>query len=269
MVWMLDYTERGAHRTEDAADLTSQRLSRLVGALQVFVGHDLPNQLVAIQGLARLIEQSGEELGGEGRDLLNRLAALAQQANARTRRVAEVGRLLREPAWGEPLALDDAVAEAVAQVKVLGGTHDVRLVARPGGLRVRVGAALLQAVLVQLLKTAVALSAGPHGGELAVASRRVEGGVELALHSPVAWLASRPPDLAPLGQEAAWAGGVGPADGDPTRPVPADPGWVLVHQAVALWRGRLSMSRGEDGCALALFLPDGPGPVGPGRSEQP
>src|SRR5262245_52676258 len=108
--WQLDYTGQGAGRERD-------RLAQLLAALQAFVGHDLPNQLVAAQGLARLLgELAGDRLDAEERGLVDRLAALAREADARARRLAEIGRLLRGPAWGPPVALREVVEEAVAAV---------------------------------------------------------------------------------------------------------------------------------------------------------
>jgi signal transduction histidine kinase len=96
------------------------RLGRLLAVLQKGLGHELPNQLVAVQGLARLLAQEeGERLSPEGRDYLGRAAAGAARAHALVEALAEVARLARPPAPGEAVDLAEAVREAVAEAKQL------------------------------------------------------------------------------------------------------------------------------------------------------
>ena len=67
----------------DAANPAGRRveqLERLLGCFQKALGHELPNQLVALQGLARLIEmEQADRLDDEGRAHLLRLADLARR----------------------------------------------------------------------------------------------------------------------------------------------------------------------------------------------
>ena len=57
--------------SSDAANPAQRRieqLERLLGCFQKALGHELPNQLVALQGLARLIEmEQADRLDEEGR----------------------------------------------------------------------------------------------------------------------------------------------------------------------------------------------------------
>src|SRR5437870_1875703 len=86
------------------------RAERLLACYRQAVGHELPNQLVAIQGLVRVLEfEEGARLSAEGRDYLQRLAAAAQRTHALLRTLAAIGRVGREPVGPEPLALADVV----------------------------------------------------------------------------------------------------------------------------------------------------------------
>src|SRR5262245_24389486 len=74
---------------------------QLLACFQAFLGHELPNQLVPVQGYARLlVEQHGAPLDEEGRLLLTRIADLTRQVDTRARRLADIGRLMREAARG-------------------------------------------------------------------------------------------------------------------------------------------------------------------------
>ncbi len=84
---------------------SADRLAPLLAALQQALGHDLPNQLIAVQGLARLLElEQGERLSAEGRDYLARLAAAAARAHAL---VAELAGLVRQARQAPPPAPTD------------------------------------------------------------------------------------------------------------------------------------------------------------------
>jgi signal transduction histidine kinase len=108
---VLDFTRPAAGAAAPSPDLTGQ----LLACFQKALGHELPNQLVALQGLARLLE--GEAgLGPEVRPLVGRLADLARRADGLVRALADLGRLCRERPPGPPLAPADVVREAAAEV---------------------------------------------------------------------------------------------------------------------------------------------------------
>src|SRR5689334_5074425 len=89
---------------------------RLLACYQEALGHQLPNHLVALQGLARLLEEAeAGRLGPEGRTYLGRLAALARQVDDTVRALAEVGRVCRD-ACGGPTDVADVAHEAGAEV---------------------------------------------------------------------------------------------------------------------------------------------------------
>src|SRR5207253_9653137 len=94
---------------------TSERTGRLLACYQKALGHELPNQLVAVQGLLRLLDaEAGHRLDADDRALLQRVIALAQRAHGLVNELAELSRAGREqpPAGGADLA--EAAREAAA-----------------------------------------------------------------------------------------------------------------------------------------------------------
>ncbi len=96
------------------------RLLPLLTVLQQGLGHELPNQLIAVEGLARLLAlEEGERLGADGRDYLRRLTAAAEKAHALVASLAEVARLGRPPEPIETVDFDEVATEAIALAKQL------------------------------------------------------------------------------------------------------------------------------------------------------
>jgi signal transduction histidine kinase len=109
------------HRPADA-DPARQALAvvePLLACFQRALGHELPNRLVAAQGLARLLLDQAERLDAEGRDLLRRLADGVRLADELVRSLADLGRLLRDPGPAGPVHLAEVATEAAAGIKVL------------------------------------------------------------------------------------------------------------------------------------------------------
>ena len=71
-------------------------MDRLLNLLQKALGHELPNHLVAMQDLARLLEMDqAERLDDEGKDHLRRLAAATQRTHELIRTLADLVRASR------------------------------------------------------------------------------------------------------------------------------------------------------------------------------
>jgi signal transduction histidine kinase len=170
---------------------------RLLACFQKALAHELPNQLIALQGLARLLEEEeAQRLSADGRDYLRRLAAAARRTHALVGALVEVGRLSRQDHRPERLDPAEVAAEALAEVRQLfpgqeveyDGPHDAPVVTAPR-------AALRQA-LVQLLRYAaaaqggrplrVALRAGPAELRLAADTPPVPAGRLATLFEPFA-----------------------------------------------------------------------------------
>jgi signal transduction histidine kinase len=139
----------------DADSDATARLARLLAVLQKGLGHELPNRLAAVQGLARLLElEEGQRLGAEGRDYLERLAAGAGKAHALVAALAEVARLGRPTPPGEVVAAAEVVAEAIAEVKQLAPGRPVEYHESEQALLLSAPRLALGKVLVLLLRCA-------------------------------------------------------------------------------------------------------------------
>src|SRR5581483_12233124 len=70
---------------------------QLLACFQQVVGHELPNHLIAIQGLARVLEmEEGANLTSDSHEYLRRLAANAGRVQLLTSALAEIGRARRD-----------------------------------------------------------------------------------------------------------------------------------------------------------------------------
>jgi signal transduction histidine kinase len=210
-----------------------ERADRLLDRYQQVLGHDLPNLLVALQGLARLVAaEYGECLDPEARALLERLADLARRADALARSTAALGKSGRDTAPATPVPLADAVREAIAESNFLcngsaveydvAGNMPVLTVPRP----------VLHQILVQLLRNAASGGAPGRPLRVAVSARRYPGGVELRVADDGRGL---PP------------GGAGATD------VADGPGLFLVRELVAARGGALRVSS-QPGAGTAVTV---------------
>ena len=133
---------------------SADRLARLLAVLQKGLGHELPNQLIAVQGLARLLEmEGGERLTAEGRDYLARLAAGAAKAHALVAALAEVAGL-GKPAPAEPVDFAGVTAEAIAEAKQLADGRTAEYHGPKQTLVLTAQRAALRKLLVLLLRRA-------------------------------------------------------------------------------------------------------------------
>jgi signal transduction histidine kinase len=155
-----------------------EQLERLLGCFQKALGHELPNQLVALQGLARLVEmEQADRLDAEGRVHLSRLADLAQRADGLIRTLAEIGRLTRGGGPPEETCLAEAAREAAAEVNLTTTGWSIRYALEPGATVLPVRRPSLRLVLVNLLRNAVQAEGGC-ASDVELGSRRVPDGIE-------------------------------------------------------------------------------------------
>jgi signal transduction histidine kinase len=231
---------------EGDADPVRGRLDQLELQLDLYqkaLGHDLPNQMVALQGLTRMLElELGPEEPQDVRDLTTRLAALARQADETMRSLAALGRLGRQREATERVDLGELVREAATEAKVLFKHRAVEYHfhdAFPVAVTKR---APLYQVLAQLLRNAFQAAAPARTLIIEIRGRRLEaGGIEfqvrdngrgmneLQLNQVRATLAGRP------------GGGAGL-------------GLMLVRQVVAGWRGAARIrSEVDNGTAVTIL----------------
>jgi signal transduction histidine kinase len=211
------------------SDPVKGRLDQLEQQLALYqqaLGHDLPNQMVALQGLARILEQ---EPGPDAGDLVTRLAVLARRTDENMRTLAKLGRLCRHAGTGERLDLAQLAREAATEAKVLFSGQPLEYHLQEDMPVVVASRALLYQVLLQLLRNAVQ-AAGERTVAVEIGGRRLEtGGVEFWVRDT-----GRGMTGAQLNQARATLAGEAGAG--------AGLGLVLVRLAVAGWRGAVHVS---------------------------
>lgn len=227
------------------AESERERLESLVACFQAFVGHELPNALVGLQGLARLLAtESG--MPEEARGLLDRLAALARKTDLCSRRLAEIGRLLRGPTFGPPVELTEAIREAAAETNTrhLGSPLELTM---PHSLpTLPLARPLLHAVLVQLFANAAGAGTSGRPCLIQITTTTDDGGVWLTVSDGGRGMSET--QLAQLGEPFA-AGRQPGATGTGL-------GFFLVRQAAAKWGGAVRVgSVPGSGTTVSVFFP--------------
>src|SRR6266849_10400467 len=101
-------------------DQPGRSRERLLAAYQQALGHELPNRLVAIQGLVQLLQlEEADNLGAGGRAYLHQLAGLSRRAHEMVRALAEVGQAVRAAQSSAPTDVADVAREAGLAVNQL------------------------------------------------------------------------------------------------------------------------------------------------------
>ncbi len=163
---------------EDPTRRRVEQLERLLGCFQKALGHELPNQLVALQGLARLVAmEQAERLDDAGRAQVLRLADLARRTDGLIRTLAQIGRLTRDVGPTEEASLADIAREAAAEVSVTAPGWAVRYALEPEATILPVTRRSLRIVLVHLFRNAVQTDGG-RVSYVELGSRRVSDGIE-------------------------------------------------------------------------------------------
>jgi signal transduction histidine kinase len=159
-----------------------ERTDQLLACFQQALGHELPNLLVSLQGLARLLAlEHGGSLDAEGRALLDRLADLARRADALARASAAVGRACRDAEVPSEVSLTDAAREALAEVNILSPGRDVGYDVAEDMPVLTDSRRAIHRVLVQLLANASRAGVPGRPVRVTVGARRTDAGVELVV----------------------------------------------------------------------------------------
>lgn len=194
-------------------------MRQLFAAYQTFVGHDLANQLVCIQGFSRQLEESDVSGEEEAKMLLGRIGTLSKRVAFQARRLFEIGELLHSPPWGPPLSLRGVAQEVVAGVRCTmdAGRIDFRLPEL--ATKVPLAEPLLLRVLLELVANGVAAVGSGRAGRIEVTGQWSAAGGTLGVRDD--------------------GGGIAPERiGGLLSPTRAG-GLLVAHQAAALWGGRL------------------------------
>jgi signal transduction histidine kinase len=225
---------------------------RLVGAeqlldcLQQALGHELPNHLVAFQGLVHILElDEGMHLGAAGRDYLRRLSGITQRVHAQVSMLAEICRARRDTHPAESLVVQEVAREAAAEVKQLFSGRPMEYHFTEPALHVHVPRPALRRVLFQLIRNAVQAAPEHRPAWVEVGARVLTGCREF-------WVADHGRGLSPDLQRQLhqfFTGQTGPMPG-------AGLGLVLVRAFVSRWGGSLHVESGQGrGSTFTVSLP--------------
>jgi two-component system NtrC family sensor kinase len=152
---------------------------RLLAAYQQALGHELPNRLVAIQGLVQLLQlEEADKLGPEGREYLDQLAGLSRRAHELVRGLAEVGQAVRAAQATEPAEIADVAREAGTTVNQLYPHVCIEYHFSNPSPRLRVARPALYHVFVHLLRNAAHAAFGDQPLCIDVGGRDTSEGVE-------------------------------------------------------------------------------------------
>jgi signal transduction histidine kinase len=221
-----------------------RRAERLLACFGKAVGHELPNRLVAVQGLLRELEcGAADRLDPETLEDLRHLATATKRAQDLVADLAELSRVGRDPQQPEPVNLAEVGLEAATIVKQLFPAQPLEYDIAEGSPGLIVPYAGLRQVLVQLLRHAVATAAFDRPVRVAISARRSGNGVELRLADNGRGL---PPDRK-LDAFEPFARGAGEAD--------SGLGLFLVRHIVESWGGTIQFhSEPGEGSTFTLFV---------------
>lgn len=231
-----------------AADPTQRKQlqsEQLLACYQHALGHDLPNQLVALQGLARILEMElADEIPAESRDHLLRLAALARRTDEFIRKLAQVGRTCRDAGPPTRVAFADVAREALAEANLLSPNGRLEYHGGEDQPFLAVSRAAVHQVLLQLLRNSIAAVAPERVLHAVVSARGVANGVEISVRDNGVGI----PDeiLTRLFDSRAEGSACGAAG----------LGLFLVRQLIAGWGGTLQIqSEAGRGTTVTFFVP--------------
>jgi signal transduction histidine kinase len=96
-----------------------RRTERLLACYQLALGHELPNYLVALQGLLYLIREEEHHLSAENQECLQRLGAVLQRTHGMVRELTDVGRAARQQLTDGTAILSEVAEEVLVEAKIL------------------------------------------------------------------------------------------------------------------------------------------------------
>jgi sigma-B regulation protein RsbU (phosphoserine phosphatase) len=215
----------------------------LLASLEKALSHDLPNQLVAILGLVRLLEtEEGGRLGAEGQDYLRRIHAGVERSQRLVSTLVDSVRAARRSEPAQPIALAELIWEVAVEMQKL---HPARSIAFQFDILVPTLTApprSFRQVLAVLLRQAVQCSRedAPRV-DLRVESRKARTEIRITGNGPV---------LAAEVQERLFEPFVeGASEGT------AGAGLVQARAFAERWGGHLYFEGGQDGNTFIFWLP--------------
>jgi hypothetical protein len=176
-----------ASASSESNPARAQRADKLLACFQSALNHDLPNQLVALQGLVQLLdfEQKGT-LGSDSKELLQRLEASARRALDTIFVMRDLQRLTSNVLAKEKVRLAELAPDVVRDIRSLfpDFAADSRLSLEQN--EVDVVRQALHRALVQLGRLALGLARGSRGTiEIGCRARTGKKEVWIRLEEPV------------------------------------------------------------------------------------
>jgi signal transduction histidine kinase len=232
------------HGSAPAASIERRlaRAERILTCFQKSLGHDLPNQLVALQGVLQVLElEEGSRLSAEGRDYLKRLGDISRRLRETITTLRAIGRAAAETGPAEEVSLTELAREAAAEVKQLLPGRAITYHLRFQGTAVKTYRRPLQRAVVELVRALTQDAAEPVHVHLG--SRPSSGGVELSVSVGEPGRASRERKL--------------PEDVPPGAYAPGSPDSLtlaLVRELADTWSGELLAEDGSEGSPRFLLL---------------
>jgi two-component system OmpR family sensor kinase len=213
---------------------------------QAFVGHELANRLVAAQGFARVVlSEAEEETGPVSTTLLRRLADQLRSTDELARRVAEVGRLLREPPRGPRGSVAELAQQAVLRVSAVSRRDEIDYSTHVSMLETNLSSRYLLRVFQELLSNATCAIPLGTRGKVTLEATGTPTGWEFCVtdtgtgFSPAALTTIQLPFPVSYSAQLSSHG----------------LGFFLVRQAVCRWRGLIGMESEPGHTVVRLEIP--------------
>jgi signal transduction histidine kinase len=219
---------------------------QLLALFRQAMGHDMPNHLVALQGLVRLLEvEEKDRLSATGQDYLRRLTAIHERVEGLVRTLADICRVGRSEQPQEPLLLSDVAQEAAVEIKQLFPDRVIEYHFPWSRFCLTAVRGDLHRVLVQLMRNAVQAYANGRTAWLEIGTRETPAALEF-------WIADRGCGLPPERQQQLTDFLAGRQLRNPGNGL----GLVLVNRIVQHWQGTLRIeSSAGHGTTVTIGLP--------------
>jgi len=178
-----------AELTTMATESDTDRADHLLRVMHPVFSHDLPNQMVAMQGLLQLIEQHVSfQSGPEGREYFKRLTRVAGRAANMVQFLKEVGRLDTYERRVDEISLAKVVRQIQLELHQQMHPTAVDCILSGDVATVRVDARLLSLAIVEIARS-LAERRAIASGTLFITGQRGDKGPRLAVQ--LSW--SEPP----------------------------------------------------------------------------
>jgi signal transduction histidine kinase len=162
------------------SNLCSAADEQLLAGLRHLSGHELPNQLIAMQGLLQVFQaDEADRVTPAGRDLLERASSLARQVHETVHRMAELCRLRYQSEAPDDVSLLELTREAAAEISQLSPQRTITYDLPDREVRLKIPRLLLRRALVQLVKWVLAADPGAHSFRIQFHANDVSEGAEL------------------------------------------------------------------------------------------